>query len=490
MTNKYQSEIERLTVLAQNRGPGDAASLGIVIDALRTDFDRRTRISALTDLSSSLHEIDRPILVRNLLRGDDVIQDMLVTALHSPFWDLDMVLALLAELASASVPNRYLLIEALLSAMTYGHKKDMRSESALLAYVDDGDAVTRALAVEGLGRIGSLKALDIIRPALMDAEAEVRKAASWTLGRLRDPWAAEPLTLPWAAELLPMLLMDPVVAVRAQAAYALGRLRDSRTLAPLKRASRDPHPSVRRRAANALLWMDKQRYDEGPTLALWPQASLSMLTDMETLPIALREAINSAHATLRDDQSHQLSPDVRSAIYASFGSYRDPFANRARGLLGILTARHVLPIYEQAAHAAGHLDSEDARLFIALGEDALMGVAMRGEIDDLIHQVTGGQGPVDLNWPAILARDAALQALVWIDGGNILDDWRRNTEEDCDTLDAVGCASCAYAWARREGFRHSVYPLRAQRFWEWWLNETVPTAWLTRHSQASYPNST
>src|SRR5690349_18374514 len=63
------------------------------------------------------------------------------------------------------------------------------------------------------------------------------------------------------------------------------------------------------------------------------------------LPPTVAERIGVALAAMRAHPQHHLNPDLRRAIYATFGPWRDPPASRVQAWLAILAAERVLPIY-------------------------------------------------------------------------------------------------------------------------------------------------
>lgn len=316
---------------------------------------------------------------------------------------------------------------------------------------------------------------DSLAPALSDPIPNVRKAAAWALGERRDTEAVEPLI---------RLLNDPTPAVRAQAATALRWFKDQQALGPLERAWHDPHPAVRHRVAVALLFLNvRQPYNDVSRIVMQagpvppgPAPALSVL------PSALQQAIMHALETMDTHPEHHLIPRVRWLVYDGFGSYLDPAAERARALSRLWAARRVLPIFQRA----DTFNHDEPRMLIELGEDMVAGIAMEGEIGDACGAATGGPGPHpdDIGWPAVLARNAAISACGWSTGGNPLAGPREVSETDADEQhDAVACAAMAEAWLGREGHIHRVDPSRLAQFWQWWLTEAVPAAWMEQNGQ-------
>jgi HEAT repeat protein len=130
--------------------------------------------------------------------------------------------ALIAALnAVTNPPTRWLICDVL------GQQGDTRATPALLACLTEESATMRAIAAEGLGRIGSPEA----GPALLERfsdpreDAGVRRMAGGALGAV----GYRP-----ALNVLVAALSDPDAGVRAGAALALGLLKMPEAIAALK----------------------------------------------------------------------------------------------------------------------------------------------------------------------------------------------------------------------------------------------------------------
>jgi HEAT repeat protein len=133
------------------------------------------------------------------------------------------------------------------AAPLLGRVDDDAATRALLDALRESAAATRAAAATGLayaGRRRASEARDPLVTALRDADADVRAASAWALGRLEIAGTA--------ASLVPVL-RDRESRVRRAAALALGNLEDPAAVEPLVAALRDDaDPGVRQAAAWAL----------------------------------------------------------------------------------------------------------------------------------------------------------------------------------------------------------------------------------------------
>jgi HEAT repeat protein len=134
--------------------------------------------------------------------------------------------------------------------------------------------IARENAVWALGALGDRKAVPVVRGALRDNEAAVRRRGAWALGALdaseavaallgalsdedagvrrQAAWALGTIGDRAAVEGLVKALADASADVREQAAWALGTIGDSRATTGLTKALKDSDARVRRQAAWAL----------------------------------------------------------------------------------------------------------------------------------------------------------------------------------------------------------------------------------------------
>lgn len=128
----------------------------------------------------------------------------------------------------------------------------------LLAALHTIDSAAGAQAAESLSQLGR-PAVDLILPALQDAQATVRAGAVYALVRIGDPRAALPIGA---------LLQDESPAVRSLVTKAMQEFRDPQTVTLLLPALNDPQPEVRRGVALALGCIANPQAVDGLALAL------------------------------------------------------------------------------------------------------------------------------------------------------------------------------------------------------------------------------
>ena len=98
--------------------------------------------------------------------------------------------------------------------------------------------------------VGRSPTVDVLIPALQDADIEFRQNVVFALGQLRDVRAIPGLTV---------ALKDANEEVRERAAFALAQLRDPRAVDPLLIAVRDSNSDVRKQALFAIGQIDASR---------------------------------------------------------------------------------------------------------------------------------------------------------------------------------------------------------------------------------------
>ena len=128
------------------------------------------------------------------------------------------------------------------AAYALGEIKDPRAVEPLIAALKDEDSDVRKAAARALGEIKDPRAVEPLIAALEDEELRVRAAAAEALVKIGAP-AVEPLIA---------ALEDEELRVRAAAAEALGQIGDARAVAPLIAALKDTDKYVRKAATEAL----------------------------------------------------------------------------------------------------------------------------------------------------------------------------------------------------------------------------------------------
>jgi hypothetical protein len=204
-----------------------------------------------------------------------------------------------------------------------------------------------------------------------------------------------------------------------------------------------------------------------------------------SLPEKLDIIIDQAHEAVHRHPQHNLELGHRYAIFSAFGSFKDtpPYLDKngwkRRLTLAIETTRHVLPLWKEALP-----HNTIPQMILTKAEKGLNSIGNEEQVWK-IRNTTWVQ-LLDLGYKneelqSILgAGFAALQALTvalqdeQFDGSEITLD-TKDQDIDPETLDASFFAASAFAhgtiWEEE-----SSSPKRRE-FWEWWLNEAVPSAW-------------
>ena len=118
----------------------------------------------------------------------------------------------------------------------------MATFEELIAQLGDDDTFTREQAARLLGKLGDVRAVNLLIGALNDAKYRVCESAADALAQIGEP----------CVESLITSLSDPNVGVRIRAAIVLGRIQDVRAVEPLIAALQDARIGVRMRSAHAL----------------------------------------------------------------------------------------------------------------------------------------------------------------------------------------------------------------------------------------------
>lgn len=126
---------------------------------------------------------------------------------------------------------------------TLGMMGDLRAVEPLIESLKDENESVRAQAAKALGRMGGSRAIEPLIASLKDPYEYTGGTAAEELGKLGATQAVEPLIA---------ALKGGKKYVRCKAALALGQLRDPRGVQPLIHALKDEDKEVRRDAALAL----------------------------------------------------------------------------------------------------------------------------------------------------------------------------------------------------------------------------------------------
>ena len=227
------------------------------------------------------------------------------------------------------------------------------------------------------------------------------------------------------------------------------------------------------------------------------------------LPNAIEALVNTAFVEMQADPEHHLPHHRRREIYDAIRAETDHNAGNVLGWLTVITAKHVLPIFED-------LFPEETLPRELL--DTAIGV-LRGQVDDeyaeelqdLGYHASGhcwGYDEEEMPWNADIAAVAAYRALMEVlgyeplqhldksfilgtidlDSGNLTEnpkpvqgeqftDVQLCTDVNSDTAAPAAVASSCGAdgpWCD---------PERLNAFWEWWLEDAIPDAWEMAHRE-------
>lgn len=190
----------------------------------------------------------------------------------------------------------------------------------LIALLADQEAQVRRTAAESLGKIGHAGAEEPLIVALLDSDPFVREAAARALGRLSSSG------MEVGQALLP-LLHDGNRSVRQAAAQSLGEISDSAGLAPaLIDLLKDSRPAVRRSAAHALWLIDSA--DGAVRKALRQATEDADALVRQWAVAAVGESGGSESASILANRLlHDSSPDVQAEA-----AYRLRFIGDEAGL--------------------------------------------------------------------------------------------------------------------------------------------------------------
>jgi HEAT repeat protein len=210
---------------------------------------------------------------------------------------------------------------------------------ALCRVVEAGDDAQRCLAVQALGRIGDVHAVDVVIGRLLDPDEDVRVDAAEALGRIGDKRAA--------AALRDNLLGDPCNDVKANAVAALGRLADQEAAPVLQRLVRGRDDSI---AWDESEWL-AGGWDDWLDLQVKAIEALARIGAVEAVPDIV-EAI--------DDEMGQDLSEVGLNALARLGV---PGIAALAGYLEVSDGR----LRRRAARVLAGLDTGAARAALASG---------------------------------------------------------------------------------------------------------------------------
>ena len=212
-----------------------------------------------------------------------------------------------------------------------------RAVEALREALKDSDAQVRKNAMSALAHMRDKSAVEVFKEALKDQDAHVRAQAAWALGLNGDASGVESLI---------EAVRDESGLVRAQAAWALGLKGDNRSVEPLIAMLRDRDENVRSQAAWALGLKGDRRATSALAAALKDAAA--SVRSQAAWALGLKgdqSVVEALIEALKDDSS-----EVRAQAAWALGLRGD---QRASGALSAAMKDDNMRVRRQAAWALG-----------------------------------------------------------------------------------------------------------------------------------------
>lgn len=194
--------------------------------------------------------------------------------------------------------------------------------------------------------------------------------------------------------------------------------------------------------------------------------------------ITLKEIIEQALIAIRTHRQHDLELGYRQAIWAALEAPTNDteeaknIGRKRRLLLAILSAKHVLPIWEKMRP-----DDTIPHYLLTKAERSLFEKveALQDDFSVFATYIMNIEYE-----PGVMAGYSTVKTLstaLWderFDPKNINYNLS-NADLDPDYSDVALIASCAYA--NGSIWESSSDSEKRREFWEWWLTEAVPAAW-------------
>src|SRR5712664_2094637 len=247
---------------------------------------------------------------------------------------------------------------------------------ALIGRLKDENAGVRRAAVQSLGHLGDLRAVQPLIAVLADSDADVRAAAAEALGDLEDPRAIGPIAA---------LLRDPVADVKHNALGALSRWDRGVPTASVVALLDDPDAGVRHEAVDLLDHLHARSAGSGIARLIHDPSSDVRSAVVHTLgnlgeqsgAAAITEALSDGNADVREAALGALSdlkaPIAEATLLNLMKDVNADVRQRAAQLAGersviaaIPTLRRLIDdprsdVREAATEALGHIADPAAR---------------------------------------------------------------------------------------------------------------------------------
>jgi len=286
----------------------------------------------------------------------------------------------------------------------------------LLVAASDKDPVTKANAINVLGKLGAPQAFDIVRAAAKDVDVTVRRAGTQALVNFN---------LPDSQAMLLSALGDEDIGIRYEAAQALTKLGCTRqAVAAQLEALRDKSPSVRARAAHALLCLHTA--EAGPPLIAALSDESPEVREAAAYALACMGYAEAARPLIK--ALSDASPKVRANAAHALGQIKAPDA--IRPLRALMTDKSA-EVRAAAASSLAHLgDKESINLLIAALSDPsaeLRESALQGLVELKVKEA-GSRAIAALKDPDAEVRNQATWCLATLVQENALDEPTRAVE--------------------------------------------------------------
>ena len=200
------------------------------------------------------------------------------------------------------------------------------------------------------------------------------------------------------------------------------------------------------------------------------------------IPLVLRETISKALLEVEQNEYHDLPLGHRHAGYAKLGPYlgtsSDKTGHKRRTLLALLTAQHVLPIWERE-----RAEDDTPRIILDKVYRILANQLDAAQVQDDVGRYwtymdnvafeTEGRAPVGAGLAALSALQVAISDEEFDPESINLN----LTDEDVDAYDHDAVFPAAADYAGGPTWVPESDAAKRREFWHWWLKEALPTAW-------------
>ena len=229
------------------------------------------------------------------------------------------------------------------------------------------------------------------------------------------------------------------------------------------------------------------------------------------VPKSLKYTISELTEVVRNNP-FTLVPNQRQLLYQAFGHSLCPLdfddwrrqekedrkplshGDRARGWLAIITARRVLPNWENGCRDLSERNWGKKRIDTAqsLVSSKLPPSKIFELEEENAYTLSGSNSAVNIaaEWALEAAHTVTLELFYnphglrfvdffYLNNSGVTDDEEDRLLLNSDTIiAAVRAYSCIKDWPQATELKEQIFDVSKQReFWEWWLTEAIPQAW-------------